>query len=109
MIYKKALVGLSVVVFLMVLIASFYINKSISLEGKLKITKLELSVEKANNVGLKSALDELNKKIEANALEYEKNIEEYNQMIEGLKPTEVKSNECEDIKSMLDIIRNTGY
>ena len=69
-----------------------------------KIVSLE-----TNNTTLKASIDEQNKKVEANRLDYEQKLKQYenwkNKPVEvkyKYITKEVKSNECEDIKKSID-------
>jgi uncharacterized membrane protein YhiD involved in acid resistance len=70
----------------------------------------EKELEKANNITLRSKIDELNTKAKLTAIDYEKRKKEYNKNIQNLSKKEAKvSNEGEDIKTTLDSIRGTDY
>ena len=70
----------------------------------------EKELEKANNVTLRSKINELNTKAKLTAIDYEKRKKEYNKNIQNLSKKEAKvSNEGEDIKTTLDSIRGTDY
>ena len=70
----------------------------------------EKELEKANNVTLRSKIDELNTKAKLTAIDYEKRKKEYNKNIQNLSKKEAKvSNDGEDIKTTLDSIRGTDY
>lgn len=96
----------------------------------IKILKLEkavagLTTEKVslemNNLRLKSVIDEQNDAIEQVAAQYADKVDAYNRLAN--KPAEIRyktvykevpaliknSNECEDIKKLLDEIRKAGY
>ncbi len=78
-----------------------------------------LAVEKANNVTLKVALSSQNIEIEKNKINLSKKVQELEEWKN--KPPNIKyktiekiikqgdSNECENIKNMLDDIRNTSF
>ena len=78
-----------------------------------------LAVEKANNVTLKAALDFQNTEIEKNKIdldEKKKELEEWKNKPPNIKYKTIEkiikqgdSNECENIKNMLDDIRNTSF
>lgn len=78
-----------------------------------------LAVEKANNVTLKAALDFQNTEIEKNKIdldEKKKELEEWKNKPPDIKYKTIEkiikqgdSNECENIKNMLDDIRNTSF
>lgn len=78
-----------------------------------------LAVEKANNVTLKAALSSQNIEIEKNKIdldEKKKELEEWKNKPPNIKYKTIEkiikqgdSNECENIKNMLDDIRNTSF
>lgn len=78
-----------------------------------------LAVEKANNVTLKAALDFQNTEIEKNKIdldEKKKELDEWKNKPPNIKYKTIEkiikqgdSNECENIKNMLDDIRNTSF
>lgn len=78
-----------------------------------------LAVEKANNVTLKAALDFQNIEIEKNKIdldEKKKELDEWKNKPPNIKYKTIEkiikqgdSNECENIKNMLDDIRNTSF
>lgn len=78
-----------------------------------------LAVEKANNVTLKAALSSQNIEIEKNKIdldEKKKELEEWKSRPPDIKYKTIEkiikqgdSNECENIKNMLDDIRNTSF
>lgn len=93
-----------------ILITLYFINaKNESLLNVLNEANKEIVLLKSNNISLKASLDEQNKKIESNRLDYEQKIEQYEnwkkQPVEvkyQYITKEVKSNECEDIKKSID-------
>lgn len=91
--------------------------------GNLKIDKLELqkqienlnyelAIEKNNYNKLKDDLDRHNKELDNIKTDYKNNLEEFekwkNKPVE-IKYKEVKSNECKDIKLIIDDIRNSSF
>lgn len=91
----------------------YYYLKSHKLESDLKTVEVVKSQAEANNEKLKKSLDEITLKIKSNKVEYDKNLQRYEQEIDQIKTStkynEVKSNECEDIKKILYDIRDNGY
>lgn len=93
-----------------ILITLYFINaKNKSLLNVLNEANKEIVLLKSNNISLKASLDEQNKKLEENRLNYEQKLEQYenwkNQPVEvkyQYITKEVKSNECEDIKKSID-------
>ena len=74
-----------------------------------------LAVEKANNTALKASIDSRNIEIEKQKINLSKKMEELEEWKsrppdikykEIIKYKEVKSNECKDIKNIIDSIRN---
>ena len=78
-----------------------------------------LVVERANNTTLKASIDSQNIEIEKNKINLSKKMEELEEW--KSRPPDIKyktiekiikqgdSNECENIKNMLDDIRNTSF
>lgn len=93
-----------------ILITLYFINaKNESLLNVLNEANKEIVLLKSNNISLKASLNEQNKKIESNRLDYEQKLEQYEnwkkQPVEikyQYITKEVKSNECEDIKKSID-------
>ena len=78
----------------------YYYDKTKELESTIKISNSNYSVIEAS---LKKSNDEL----DTLKVEYDKNLKEYYDSISNPKVIikEIKSNECEDIKSILDDVR----
>jgi hypothetical protein len=93
-----------------ILITLYFINaKNESLLNVLNEANKEIVLLKSNNISLKASLNEQNKKIESNRLDYEQKLKQYEdwkkQPVEvkyQYITKEVKSNECEDIKKSID-------
>lgn len=97
---------------LLLLSVFVYVQNKIILAKDETIAHLttEKELEKANNITLRSKIDELNTKAKLTAIDYEKRKKEYNKNIQNLSKKEAKvSNDCEDIKTTLDNIRSTDY
>ena len=78
----------------------------------------ELAVEKANNTTLRASIENQNKAVEETKVDLEENLREFeewkNQPVEVkykevIKYKEIKSNECEDIKNIINSIRSTSF
>ena len=77
-----------------------------------------LALEKANNINLSASIEAQNNKIELIKNDYDSKNKEFEQWKqkpaeikykEIIKKIEVKSNECKDIKIIIDDIRNTSF
>ena len=81
-------------------VLKYYYDKTKELESTIKISNSNYSVIEAS---LKKSNDEL----DTLKVEYDKNLKEYYDSISNPKVIikEIKSNECEDIKSILDDVR----
>lgn len=88
------------------------------LQNDLAQTKIELSNEKANNITLSSKIKDQNQKIAEQENNYEAKLKEFQEWKnkpveikykEIIKHQEVKSNECKDIKNIINDIRNTSF
>ncbi|KLE02203.1 hypothetical protein [Aliarcobacter butzleri] len=86
-----------------------------TLNTSLNTTKSLLEVEKANNISLKASIDSRNIEIEKQKINLSKKMEELEEWKnrppdikykEVIKYKEIKSNECKDIKNIIDSIRN---
>ena len=85
-------------------------NKVENLQKDIIIAEAETQQEQANNKVQKAEIDKQNTIIESNRTSYEENVKKFEEWRK--KPIyrtiikEVKSDECKDIKNMLDSIRN---
>lgn len=95
------------------LISNWFKSNTIEkLRNEMVIEKDKTQQEKANNTVLKAKISEINKTIEMMGIDYQAKIDEFEAYKK--KPIykyktiikEIKSDECEDIKNRLDIIRN---
>ena len=92
------------------LIAIYFLNLNReSLIKDLNDKNSKIVLLESNNISLKASIDEQNKKVESNRLDYEQKLKQYenwkNQPIEvkyKYITKKVKSNECEDIKKSID-------
>ncbi|HKM19360.1 MAG TPA: hypothetical protein VJY14_04775 [Aliarcobacter sp.] len=89
-----------------------------NLENEKLILNSKLLIEKTNNITAKAIIDKQNKEIESKKVDYEKNIKDFEEWKnqppetrykEVIKYKEVKSNECEDIKNIINSIRSTSF
>lgn len=107
----RSWLGLGLITSLMVV--SWFYAKSERLEAELVVSTAKNSQVEANNIGLVKELGKLKESIENNAVTYDSNIKTYEEALknikENVKYVEVKSDECKDIKVILDDIRSNGY
>ena len=91
---------LGAVIIALLFVLKHYYDKTKELESTIKISNSNYSVIEAS---LKKSNDEL----DLLKVEYDKNLKEYYDSISNPKVIikEIKSNECEDIKSILDDVR----
>lgn len=89
-----------------------------NLENEKLILNSKLLIEKTNNITAKAIIDKQNKEIESKKVDYEKNIKDFEEWKnkpqeikykEVIKYKEIKSNECEDIKDIINSIRSTSF
>ena len=98
-------------------------NKTLTIDlnttnSLLEVEKAKLEVEKAKNVNLNASIKNQNEKIENNQIDLDtklKELEEWKnkpaeiKYKEIIKFKEIKSNECTDIKNIIDSIRTTSF
>lgn len=91
---------LGVVIITLLVVLKHYYDKNKELENTIKISN-------ANYSGIEASLNKSNKELDLLKVEYDKNLKEYYESISNPKVIikEIKSNECEDIKSILDDVR----
>ena len=94
----------------------FFVFRSFYLEYKLEKTeseKIELSYKLAqetrNNLTLKNNIELQNKALKQIEVDYNNKIKEFENYKPQIKYIEVKSDECKDIKLILDDIRNSSF
>lgn len=112
---------LIMVVIIMGLTIGYLKYDNLSKDSQISILERDLVVCNTNNATLKNAITEQNTKVEALRVDYESNIAKYNELAQKPEsvrfekvfvkvPTiQVKSNECDDIKKLLDEISKEGY
>ena len=78
----------------------------------------ELAIEKANNTVIKATIESQNKAIDSQKVELAEKLQELEdwknqpsevKYKEVIKFKEVKSNECEDIKNIINSMRSTSF
>ncbi len=91
---------LGVVIITLLVVLKHYYDKNKELENTIKISNANYSV-------IEASLKKSNKELDLLKVEYDKNLKEYYDSISNPKVIikEIKSNECEDIKSILDDVR----
>lgn len=91
-------------------------NKTLTID--LNTTNSLLEVEKAKNVNLNASIKNQNEKIENNQIDLDSKLKELEEWKnkpaeikykEIIKFKEIKSNECIDIKNIIDSIRTTSF
>lgn len=117
-------IQLFIIAFLVALLLSVGIYSRILLsQNKILTTDLItknslLEVEKTKNINLNASIKNQNEKIENNQIDLDtklKELEEWKnkpaeiKYKEIIKFKEIKSNECSDIKNIIDIIRTTSF
>ena len=90
----------------------FYMETKV-LKAELSITKNERQIAKANSEAYEKSLKELTKEVLQKEVDFKNNMNKHkkyvNEMEKTIRHAEVKSNECKDIKLILDDIRSNGY
>ena len=81
----------------------------LNLQSEIDSLNYKLATEKNNYNQLKDRLENQNKIIDDLKIDYEKNIKEYKEFEPVIKYKEVQSNECKDIKLIIDDIRNSNF
>lgn len=109
-------VGVFVPALMAVVIFIFFAFRCSYLERKLEKTeseKIELSYKLAqetrNNLTLKNSIELQNKALESIKADYSNKLKEFENYKPQIKYIEVKSDECKDIKLILDDIRNSSF
>ena len=78
----------------------------------------ELAIEKANSITAKATIESQNRAIDSQKVEYSEKLQELEdwknkpsevKYKEIIKYREVKSNECEDIKDVINSMRGTSF
>lgn len=118
----KIFLATSIILFILLSISASFnwvqSNKIEKLELDVKNKTAEIAVKDANNISLTSEIKSQNQKIEQienNYIEKNKEFEIWKnkptevKYKEVIKNIEVKSNECKDIKNLINDIRNTSF
>lgn len=116
---KLLLVGFIVIVFLIGGVYNYFLKSELEkVQAEFSEQGKELAVEKANNATAKAIIEKQNLLVELNKTDYENNLKEYQnwkdkppevKYKEVIKYKEVKSNECQDIKNIINSIRSTSF
>lgn len=116
---KLLLVGFVVIVFLIGGAYNYFLKSELEkVQAEFSEQGKELAVEKANNATAKAIIEKQNLLVELNKTDYENNLKEYQnwkdkppevKYKEVIKYKEVKSNECQDIKNIINSIRSTSF
>ena len=105
--------ALGVIIGILSMFLIWFYTETKELKAELIITKNERDMAKANSAGLVKELGKLKESIESNAVIYDRNIKAYEEALKSIKENvnyvEVKSDECKDIKAILDDISSNGY
>ena len=116
---KIILVVLVAIVFLIGGAYSYFIKSELEkVQAEHSEQSKELAIEKANNVTAKATIKSQNDAIENQKVELSEKLQELQEWKnqppetrykEVIKYKEVKSNECEDIKNIINSIRSTSF
>lgn len=102
-------------------IAVYLYIGNLQLEAKVSSLEGDLVVAKTNNAAVKAALDKQNEKIADMEIDLESRKAKYQELLnqppeiryktvyKKVPSIEVKSDECEEIKKLIDGIRSAGY
>ena len=104
---------LSVCIAICSIVAVWFYIKSNKLEAELVVVNASKSQTEANYNAVHKELELVKKVIDKNKVDYETNIANYEAAMKNVKKEvkyiEVKTDDCKDIKNILDDIRNNGY
>ena len=104
---------LSIVIGICAMIAVWFYAKSNKLEAELVVSNASKSQTEANYNAVHKELELVKKAIDKNKVDYETNIASYEEAMKNVKKEvkyiEVKTDDCKDIKNILDNIRSNGY
>lgn len=117
---KSLLLGVAVtIVFLIGGAYTYFIKSELEkVQAKFSEQGKELAIEKANNTVIKATIESQNNAIESQKVEYSEKLQELEdwknkpsevKYKEVIKYKEVKSNECEDIKNIINSMRSTSF
>jgi signal recognition particle receptor subunit beta len=104
---------LSIAIGICAIIAMWFYAKSNKLEAELVVANASKSQTEANYNAVHKELESVKKVIDKNKVDYETNIASYEKAMKNVrkevKYIEVKTDDCKDIKNILDDIRSNGY
>lgn len=104
---------LSIVIAICSIVAMWFYAKSSRLESELVVANASKSQTEANYNAVHKELELVKKVIDKNKLDYETNIANYEAAMKNIKKEvkyiEVKTDDCKDIKNILDDVRDNGY
>ena len=104
---------LSILIGICAIIAVWFYAKSNRLEAELVVANASKSQTEANYNAVHKELELVKKAIEKNKADYETNMASYEEAMKNIKKEvkyiEVKTDDCKDVKNILDDIRNNGY
>lgn len=117
---KYLLLGVAVtIVFLIGGAYTYFIKSELKkVQAEFSEQGKELAIEKANNTVIKATIESQNKAIDSQKVELAEKLQELEdwknqppeiKYKEVIKYREVKSNECEDIKNVINSIRSTSF
>lgn len=117
---KSLLLGVAVtIVFLIGGAYTYFIKSELEkVQAEFSEQGKELAIEKANNTVIKATIESQNKAIDSQKVELAEKLQELEdwknqppeiKYKEVIKYREVKSNECEDIKNVINSIRGTSF
>ena len=117
---KSLLLGVAVtIVFLIGGAYTYFIKSELEkVQAEFSEQGKELAIEKANSITAKATIESQNNAIESQKVEYSEKLQELEdwknqppevKYKEVIKYREVKSNECEDIKNIINNIRSTSF
>ena len=105
--------ALGVIIGILTMLLTWFYVETKELKAELSITKNERDIAKANSSAFEKSLEELSKEVLKKEVDFKKNMEKHKKYVDEMEKTmkyaEVKSNECKDIKLILDDIRSNGY
>ena len=104
---------LTIYIAICAIIAMWFYTKSNKLEAELVVVNASKSQTEANYNAVHKELELVKKAIEKNKADYESNMSNYEEAMKNIKKEvkyiEVKTDDCKDVKNILDDIRNNGY
>ena len=105
--------ALGVIIGILATLLIWFYMETKDLKAELVITKNEREIAKANSEAYEKSLNELTKEVKQKEVDFKNNMDKHKKYVADMEKTirykEVKSNECKDIKAILDDIRSNGY